>query len=157
MRSASLPPGSALSPELLSRMADRGKWVPSDVPGVEVRCTLGAGGTWHKHLRVCATELDWDRFCDKVDRLTSHVHAITRALRANTNATLRQDVFDDLAEFSFDLSLHLRVLEAVARLHFQRDHRHRTSLTLLPPQHSVGSVKVKYFGEGEKPLCSNKK
>lgn len=156
-RSASLP-GWGLTPELFAKTVEGMKWTPSDVAGIEVRCVLGGDGTWSKQLRVCVEGLDWGRYCDSVDALAGHVRTITAALRHNTNANLAAHVFDQLADFNFDLGLHLRVVEAVARLKFQRDHRHRTSLTVMAPQYSVGPVRVKYMGEGVKPsVYPNKK
>lgn len=145
VRSASLPPDS-------STVAPSSQWTRTEVEGIEARSVLEVDGTVHRHMRVCVDTLDWGEYCKVVHRYIAHLDRVATAFGDNTNSTLADGVFDQLADFNFDVFLHMRILEAVARLKFQKSHRHRNSLVVLPYTQRVGAVTVAFSASQPKPL-----
>jgi hypothetical protein len=145
MRSASLPfEGSTDAPSF--------QWTRTEVEGIEVRSVLEVDGTVHRHLRVCVDTLDWGEYCKVVHRYIAHLDRVATSFGENTNSALADGVFDQLSDFNFDVFLHMRILEAVARIKFQKSHRHRNSLVLLPYTRRVGAVTVAFGVCQPKPL-----
>lgn len=140
-RSASLPPDT-------SSVTPLSKWTRTEVEGVEMRAVLESDGAVHKHLRVCVDTLDWGAYCTSVRHCLAHMDRIVASFSDNNNAMVADHVFDELADFNFDVFLHMRVLESVARIKFQRSHRHRNSLLLMPYVQAVGSVRASFGGAG---------